>query len=129
MVLVRVVLAALSLCFAAAASAQEGERRDPRAAYDAQVEELAGVLGGAHYLRILCTGRSDQRWRDFMRGVISREEGRARALTDAFNDGYRREEARFSECDGAARSMEAELRAQGLRLADGLSAWNGADQR
>ena len=112
----------------AAAQAPVSSRQDPQARYDEQVTELASVLGGAHYLRILCVGRGDQRWRDFMRGVISREPERSRMLTDAFNEGYRREEARYPECDASARNTEAELRAQGLRLADGLRAWNGGSR-
>src|SRR5690606_15865350 len=38
--------------------------------YRGQLVELSEVLGGSHYLRILCEGRGDQRWRNYMRGVI-----------------------------------------------------------
>ena len=41
---------------------------------------------------------------------------------EGFNRGYRNEEARFPTCDGTTRQMEAELRARGLRVAQGLSA-------
>ena len=120
--------ALLMIALVAAPAAAQEPRQDPQARYDEQVTELASVLGGAHYLRILCVGRGDQRWRDFMRGVISREPERGGALTDAFNEGYRREEARYPECDASARNTEAELRAQGLHLADGLRAWNGGSR-
>jgi uncharacterized protein (TIGR02301 family) len=90
--------------------------------YRAQLVELAEVLGGAHYLRIICDGRGDQRWRDYMRGVIQREPQYNGILVEGFNRGYRQEEARFPVCDATTRQMEAELRARGLRVAQGLSA-------
>ena len=80
------------------------------------------VLGGAHYLRILCEGRGDQRWRDYMRGVIEREPNYNTQLVEGFNRGYRDQEARYPVCDTTARQTEAELRARGLRVSRGLSA-------
>jgi len=93
--------------------------------YRGQLVELSEVLGGAHYLRVLCEGRDDQRWRDYMRGVIQRNEQHNAALVEGFNRGYRDEEARFPTCDATTRQMEAELRARGLRIAQGLSARHG----
>lgn len=90
--------------------------------YRGQLVELSEVLGGAHYLRVLCDGRGDQRWRDYMRGVIQREPQYNAQLVEGFNRGYRNEEARFPVCDATTRQMEAELRARGLRVAQGLSA-------
>lgn len=90
--------------------------------YRDQLVELSEILGGSHYLRILCGGRGDQRWRDYMRGVIEREPTYNALLVEGFNRGYRNEEARFPVCDATTRQMEAELRARGLRVAQGLSA-------
>lgn len=90
--------------------------------YRGQLVELSEVLGGAHYLRILCEGRGDQRWRNYMRGVIEREPDYNAQLVEGFNRGYRNEEARFPSCDETARQSEAELRARGLRIAQALSA-------
>ncbi|MEZ5995051.1 MAG: TIGR02301 family protein [Hyphomonadaceae bacterium] len=90
--------------------------------YRGQLVELSEVLGGAHYLRIVCDGRGDQRWRDYMRGVIQREPRYNGLLVEGFNRGYRNEEARFPVCDATTRQMEAELRARGLRVAQALSA-------
>ncbi len=90
--------------------------------YAEQLTELAQVLGGAHYLRILCQGRGDQRWRDYMRGVIDREPQYNQQLVEGFNRGYRDQEARFPVCDTTAQQTEAELRARGLRVSRGLSA-------
>lgn len=118
-------LAAASLA-ALPAAAQNAQLTGP-ARYQQQLVDLAEVLGGAHYLRILCSGRGDQRWRDYMRGVIDREPSMRSALSDSFNDGYRNEAARFVECDAASRQTEAELRARGLRLAGALSARAGGE--
>lgn len=122
----RAIAAAFVLVFAASAAAQAPERA-PRVGYQEQTAELARVLGGSHYLRITCSGRDDQRWRDAMRGIISREGDSGGALTAAFNEGYRQEESRFPSCDRGAQQMEQELRAQGLRLANGLAVRNSND--
>src|SRR5262249_61391516 len=87
-----------------------------------QLSDLANVLGGAHYLRILCQGRGDQRWRDYMRGVIQHYPRYSDVLTEQFNSGYRDQEARYPVCDQQASQAEAELRARGLRISNGLSA-------
>ena len=59
-----------------------------------------------------------------MRGIIQREPTLNAELVEGFNRGYRTEEARFSTCDATTRQMEAELRARGLRISQGLSARN-----
>lgn len=98
----------------------------PASPYSQQLTQLSTVLGGAHYLRILCQGRADQRWRDYMKNVINREPNYRNQLIEGFNRGYRDQEARYPACDATATTSEAELRAQGLRLANGLSARRGA---
>lgn len=108
---------------AAASSPQSG-----RVWYEGQVTELASVLGGAHYLRVLCSGRDDQQWRNFMRGVMEREPAMQATLRDAFNEGYRTEEARFPACSTASQQTEAELRARGIRIAGALRVYGGARQ-
>jgi uncharacterized protein (TIGR02301 family) len=118
--------ALMAAAFAPPALAQAPDEDQPQLRgeewYRSQLVELAEVLGGAHYLRILCGGRSDQRWRDYMRGVIQREPQYNAALVEGFNRGYRQEEARFPVCDATTEQMEAELRARGLRVAQALSA-------
>lgn len=93
--------------------------------YRGQLIELSEILGGSHYLRILCGGRGDQRWRNYMRGVIDREPEYNGLLVEGFNRGYRNEETRFPVCDSTTRQMEAELRARGVRVAQALSARYG----
>jgi uncharacterized protein (TIGR02301 family) len=126
--------AALIAAAAFPAAAQQQPRRQPQQPqteapqaraeewYRGQLVELSEVLGGAHYLRIICDGRDDQRWRTYMRGVIEREPQYNGLLVEGFNRGYRQEEARFPTCDQTTRQMEAELRARGLRIAQGLRA-------
>ncbi|MBY0565845.1 MAG: TIGR02301 family protein [Hyphomonadaceae bacterium] len=121
--------AALAVMAAAPAFAQQqppARPEHPRGEewYQAQLVELSEILGGSHYLRILCDGRDDQRWRDYMRGIIEREPRYNAQLVEGFNRGYRNEEARFPTCDTTTRQMEAELRARGLRISQGLSARN-----
>ena len=126
--------AALIAAAAFPAAAQQQPRRQPQQPqteapqaraeewYRGQLVELSEVLGGAHYLRIICDGRDDQRWRTYMRGVIEREPQYNGLLVEGFNRGYRQEEARFPTCDQTTLQMEAELRARGLRIAQGLRA-------
>ena len=120
--------AALAVVATAPAFAQQQPQPQPGARgeewYQTQLVELSEILGGAHYLRVLCDGRDDQRWRDYMRGVIEREPRYNAQLVEGFNRGYRNEEARFPVCDATTRQMEAELRARGLRVSQGLSARN-----
>ncbi|MDX2275955.1 MAG: TIGR02301 family protein [Hyphomonadaceae bacterium] len=125
--------AALALCLAALLAAPAVAQPQPAPQsqargeewYGEQLQELSEVLGGAHYLRILCQGRGDQRWRDYMRGVIDREPSYRDTLVEGFNRGYRDQETRFPVCDRSASQTEAELRARGLRVANGLSARHG----
>lgn len=129
----RVLLCAVLIAAAASPAAAQQPRRQQQPAqttppargedwYRGQLVELSEVLGGSHYLRIVCDGRGDQRWRNYMRGVIEREPQYNGALVEGFNRGYRQEEARFPVCDATTRQMEAELRARGLRIAQGLRA-------
>ncbi|MBI1186078.1 MAG: TIGR02301 family protein [Alphaproteobacteria bacterium] len=118
----------LSLAAATASAVAQDRGRTPEEGYEAQLVELATVLGRAHYLRITCNGRQDARWRTYVRHMISQESDYRSEITRSFNDGYRLEEARFPFCDSEAVQMESELRAQGLRLAQGLSVRNAGER-
>jgi uncharacterized protein (TIGR02301 family) len=122
--------AAVAAASALAATPVAGEPAAPAASgrgwREQQLIDLAEVLGRAHYLRVICVGRTDQRWRDYMRTVLDREPRLRRALSDSFNDGYRDEAVRFPDCSVHSRTVEQEVRARGVRIASALAA-PGAD--
>lgn len=125
----RAALVAICLCLAPALAVAQARApltetpQSRRQQYGDELKQLAQVLGGAHYLRVLCVGRGDQSWRQFMVAMLDREGGQRRTdLVDAFNVGYRDSELRFPSCTPAAQGYETELKNQGMRLADTLSA-------
>ena len=126
-------LCALALAGLAAPAAAQQQQPQPLPEpvrgeewYRTQLVELAEVLGGSHYLRVVCEGRGDQRWRDYMRGVIQREPEYNALLVEGFN--LARLSQRGSALSGVRRDHAAdggpELRARGLRVAQALSARN-----
>jgi len=66
------------------------------------VEALSKNLGQIHYLRTLCFGLNDQKWREYgqrMMDVESKgDEDRLKQLVRAFNAGYYQEKERHSSC-------------------------------
>jgi len=88
--------------------------------------QIGFVLGRAHFLSILCRGRGDQRWRDYMLRVLELEappgNPRRDALVAAFNEGYRVEETQYSACSEAAQTAETRTAAEGQQLAERLAA-------
>jgi len=66
------------------------------------VEALSKNLGQIHYLRTLCFGLDDQKWRDYgqrmMRVEANGDQDRHRQLVRAFNAGYYQEKERHTEC-------------------------------
>lgn len=111
------------LLASASARAQSPSNENPR--IRAELGQLSHVLGGAHYLRIACNGRSDQRWRLLMVSLLDREgppgDPKREDMIAAFNDGYRAHESRFPRCTAAARAEEADLRVRGETLARNLA--------
>jgi len=99
--------------------------------YSARVVALSRVLGGAHYIRILCVGRGDQTWREMMTRLIDLEApvagAQRSAMVEAFNAGYRSEEERFPACSPQAEAVEAELKGKGRRLSAALAAPHRAE--
>ena len=100
----------------------EPQPQNGDAGYHQQLAQLAEVLGGSHYLETLCRGQGDQRWRDYMRSVINRAPDYSDELVDAFNRGYAEQQQRFNDCDAGAQQAQTELRAQGMRISQGLAA-------
>jgi uncharacterized protein (TIGR02301 family) len=67
------------------------------------VEALSKNLGQLHYLRTLCFGPSDQKWRDYASQMMVIEskgdDETRRSLIRAFNAGYYEEQSRHSVCN------------------------------
>ncbi len=66
------------------------------------VEALSKNMGQLHYLRTLCFGPSDQKWRDYASRMMTLESKddpeTRRSLVRAFNAGYYQEQERHSVC-------------------------------
>ena len=66
------------------------------------VEALSKNLGQIHYLRTLCFGLNDQKWRDYGERMMTVEangdQDRHRQLVRAFNAGYYQEKGRHTQC-------------------------------
>lgn len=88
---------------------------------NSMVEAMAMNLGQLQYLRALCLGQTDQKWRTFASQLIDVEApqdgARRQNLIQAFNKGYYLEEARHSDCSEAAVLDVAALAENGRKLA------------
>ncbi len=118
-------LAALALAAPAGAQAPTSAG-PPRPAFENDLAGLAHVLGGAHYIRILCAGKGDQSWRLQMQKFMDLEgppgTPRRALMVQEFNEGYREQEQRYSGCSPDAQGAENTLKTQGARFAKALAA-------
>lgn len=84
-------------------------------------EAMAKNLGQLHYLRTLCFGTSDQKWRGFATEMMQREapndETRKRNLIQAFNTGYYQEKERHVTCGESVSVDVAALAENGRHIA------------
>lgn len=84
------------------------------------VEALAKNLGQIHYLRTLCFGPNDQKWRDYGQRMMDTESDgdaeRRRQLVRAFNAGYYQEKERHTECSNAVSVDVAALAENGRHI-------------
>lgn len=85
------------------------------------VDAMAMNLGQLQYLRALCLGRTDQKWRTYASQLIEMESpndgARRETLIQAFNKGYYLEEGRHGVCSDAAVLDVAALAENGRKLA------------
>ena len=88
------------------------------------VEALSKNLGQMHYLRTLCYGQDDQKWRDYAGRMIELEiqndSSRRDQLVRAFNAGYYQEQARHNACGTGVAVDAAALAENGRHLANML---------
>ena len=97
----------------------------PAVAQAADLLRLSETLGRAHALRVVCKGRGDQEWRDFMREVLVLEAGEdndaRNRLVDAFNSGFRAFQSDAIGCPENADELEAGIAAEGRALAERMA--------
>jgi len=88
------------------------------------VEALSKNLGQIHYLRTLCFGPNDQKWRDYASQMMDVEtqgdEERKKQLIRAFNAGYYQEQDRHDACGPAVSVDVAALAENGRHIASML---------
>ncbi len=86
---------------------------------------LAQTLGRAHAVRVLCNGRADQHWRNFVQELIDVEAPRSETMrsriVNDFNYGFTSEQNRLGGCRRDARSIEVAYADAGQRLAASLA--------
>ena len=84
------------------------------------VEALANHLGQLHFLRTLCYGSDDQKWRrtasDMMNVETPGDGARRRELIRAFNAGYYAQKERYQTCSSMVAIDVAALSENGRRL-------------
>lgn len=85
------------------------------------VEALSKNLGQLHYLRTLCFGQGDQKWRNYASQVMSIESrgdpAAERQMVRAFNAGYYQEQQRHSQCSRNVSVDVAALSENGRHIA------------
>jgi len=91
---------------------------------DSLVHALSRNLGQMHYLRTLCFGTQDQKWRNYASRMMNLETGgdtvKRRSLIQAFNEGYYSEEGRHRECSESVSIDAAALAENGRHLSSML---------
>ena len=94
------VLALILACAAVPARAQ-----DAAAPFDGDLQRLAEILGGLHYLRGICGANEGEKWRKEMQALVDAEtpqgERRTRMIA-SFNRGYRGYQQTYHTCTPAA---------------------------
>lgn len=89
------------------------------------VEALAKNLGQMHFLRTLCFGETDQKWRDLASEMMNIESGEdleeKRLLIRAFNAGFYQEEGRHTACSNAVSADAAALAENGRHISTMLA--------
>jgi len=85
------------------------------------IDALSKNLGQLHYLRTLCFGQGDQKWRNYANQVMAMESHGdneiERELVRAFNAGYYEEQKRHTECNRNVSVDVAALSENGRHIA------------
>ncbi|WP_420410027.1 TIGR02301 family protein [Hoeflea sp.] len=88
--------------------------------YEERLLRLAEILGSVQYLRNLCNGEGETKWRETMQALLDSEtENDARrreTLTAGYNRGFRAFASVYTSCTDAARLAETRYRREGATL-------------
>lgn len=85
------------------------------------VQALTQNLGQLHYLRTLCFGKTDQKWRDYAAQMMEieapKDADQRRQLIQAFNTGYYDQQDRHLRCSEAVSGDAAAIAENARHLA------------
>jgi uncharacterized protein (TIGR02301 family) len=96
-----------------------------RAPYESDLQRLAEILGGLHYLRDICGAREGQTWRNEMQALVDAEAPsgeRRERLIASFNRGYRGFQQAYRSCTPAADYAIRRYLDEGSRIARDITA-------
>ncbi len=115
--------AAFIVIFACAAVPVRAE--DTAAPFDGDLQRLAEILGGLHYLRGICGANEGGKWRNEMQALIDAEtpsgERRARMIA-GFNRGYNGFQQTYRTCTPAATVAIRRYIEEGSKISRDLTA-------
>ena len=114
------ILLLISALIAVPARAQ-----DAAAPFDGELQRLAEILGGLHYLRGICGANEGNKWRNEMQALIDAEtpsgDRRARMIA-AFNRGYNGFQQTYRSCTPAATVAVRRYIDEGVKISRDLTA-------
>ncbi|WP_298878515.1 TIGR02301 family protein [uncultured Bradyrhizobium sp.] len=114
------IFALILACASAPARAQ-----DAAAPFDGDLQRLAEILGGLHYLRGICGSNEGSKWRSEMQALIDAEtpagERRTRMIA-AFNRGYNGFQQTYRSCTPAATVAIRRYIEEGSKISRDLTA-------
>lgn len=122
-------IAAVLLCLAGAPAWAQNQPAPPAAGrtapFDNDLQRLAEILGGLHYLRPVCGARDGQRWRNEMQALLDAEAPageRRRKFAAGFNRGYRGFQQTYRTCTPAASIVIRRYLEEGARISRDIGA-------
>ena len=99
--------------------------QDVAAPFDGDLQRLAEILGGLHYLRNICGSNEGNKWRSEMQALIDAEtpagERRTRMIA-AFNRGYNGFQQTYRSCTPAATVAIRRYIEEGSKISRDLTA-------
>ncbi|KGT73793.1 TIGR02301 family protein [Bradyrhizobium japonicum] len=99
--------------------------QDVAAPFDADLQRLAEILGGLHYLRGICGSNEGNKWRNEMQALIDAEtpsgERRTRMIA-GFNRGYNGFQQTYRSCTPAATVAIRRYIEEGSKISRDLTA-------